>query len=106
MRRHASTAEAPVTEGVEVGGQFFADPFDIPAALSPKLQPEKYQQVFRIIEAGYPRLLRKATEGPRPRALLVCGRKVVAEAANPEEFDSHQVRQIEAEHDAVCFVVA
>jgi len=104
MRRRGATVDAPAAEGIEVEGQFFADPFDIPAALSPKLQPDQYRDVFRIIEARYSRLIRKASKGPGPRALLLCDRKIVAEATTPEEFGLDEIRQIEARHDSVCFI--
>ncbi|MBM4041443.1 MAG: hypothetical protein FJ290_23320 [Planctomycetes bacterium] len=36
--------------------------------------------------------------------MLLCSRRVVAEAATPEEFDFDEIRRIEARLDAVCFV--
>jgi hypothetical protein len=54
MTRQASTAPAAAAAAVaiEVDGQHSTDPFDIPADLSPKIQPEQYSRIFGIIQTG------------------------------------------------------
>ena len=98
----ATVAAAPAE--IEIEGQRFSDPFDIPADLSLKIQPEQYSLIFGIIQARYARLIRNALRKPGRRALLLCDRKVVATAEWADDFPLEEIRRIEREHDRVCFV--
>lgn len=104
MRRQATELPSAPLEVIEVGGRSFSDPFDIPAALSSRIDPDQYPQIFGMIEARYRRLLRKAFQGPGPLALLLCDRRVIAEATTPEEFGFDMIDRVEREHDRVCFI--
>ena len=90
--------------GITVQGRVFEDPFDVPASYGGRLDPDQYRAVFDIIEARHGELLEQGFRDPDVRALLLCDRQVVARARTPEEFDLDRIRQIEEEHDRLCFI--
>lgn len=104
MRNHPPGSAATAEGAIEIDGQCFADPFDIPASLSPKIRPEHHPQIFGIIRARYGRMIKRALRQPGTRALLLCDRKVVGTAEWAEEFDLDEIRRIQREHDRVCFL--
>jgi len=104
MGRRASGSVSATKQAIEIDGQFFADPFDIPAALSPKIDSEQYARIFGIIEAKYGRMVLRALRKPGVGAVLLCDRKVVATAEWPDEFEDEEIQRIEKEHDRLCFI--
>ena len=104
MSHHAAGSAATTEGAIEIDGQFFADPFDIPASLSPRIRPEHHPQIFGIIRARYGRMIKRALREPGTRALLLCDRKVVGTAECAGEFRLDQIHRIERQHDRVCFI--
>ena len=91
-------------ELIEVGGERFDDPFDIPARYAGEIDPSQWARVFDIIRAKYGRLIADAFQDEDARALLLCDRQVIQTARSPDEFDDRQMRQIQGERDRLCFI--
>jgi hypothetical protein len=89
---------------IEINGQRFADPFDIPAGCSGLITPEQVKTIFDIIESRYHDLLEEGFQDPEARALLLCDRQIVGRARTPEALDLDHIEQIERQRDRVCFL--
>jgi len=92
------------TDRLEIEGAAFRDPFEIPASYSGQIPPSLYPRIFGIIERRHRRLLKGAFRDPAVRAVLLCDGQVVATAESAETFDPGRIREIEREHNRLCFI--
>lgn len=89
---------------VEIEGDTFSDPTDMPAGYSRKIDPRQYREVFGMLEERHGPVIKEAFSSPSVGAVLLCGGKVVARARSASEFTASEIAATEQEHGKACFV--